>query len=493
VTNAAIRYTAIDTNSDDGGVPTLIPFNETLNPAGSFTIEAWLRPTEEGNGNAQSPLFNRDPYDASPNRSGFDFFQRDSATGWNFRMFNGDAHNKVFNITGGAYVIGEWCHLVAVYDSATPSAALYLNGVQVAFSDAPDGVYQPNTSAPFSIGGYSDGAQNPFVGDIDEVAIYTNALTDGVILAHYQNGTNASRTIAYDALVLKDNAVEYLRLDEPARAVAANSGTLGSALDATYVNATNTLTGPATPAFAGFETNNLAVNFDGATSYIELGNPVALNFTNAFTLEAWVQPAASQSTDAYIIAHGGNNDLSGEVYLGIVEGMYQIRSTSADASYPVPDEDLGKGNWVYLVGTWDGTNWSLFRNGALVSSMADTTNPTQVNNANWAIGARGKWKYAAGFPASGEQNVFAGGIDEAAIYKYALSTNQIATHYYSGLYGAQPLSYVLANDSLSLTWSAGTLQQADTINGHFADVTGATSPYVLSIEKTQKKFFRIRY
>src|SRR5439155_3489762 len=128
---------------------------------------------------------NRDPHETSPNRVGWDFFQRDSGTGWNFRMFNGDAHNKVFDITGGAYTVGQWCHLVAVYDSSVPSATLYLDGVQVAQSTTPNGTFSPNTSFPLSIGGFSDGAQNPFVGDIDEVAVYSNALSSAQVLTHY--------------------------------------------------------------------------------------------------------------------------------------------------------------------------------------------------------------------------------------------------------------------------------------------------------------------
>jgi len=92
-------------------------------------VEAWLRPTENGAGNAQSPLFNRDPNDVSPNRVGWDFFQRDSGTGWNFRMFNGDAHNKMFDITGGAIMKGsqrdklkEWInnHLASLEQDPIP-------------------------------------------------------------------------------------------------------------------------------------------------------------------------------------------------------------------------------------------------------------------------------------------------------------------------------------------------------------------------------------
>lgn len=491
--NAAIRYSAIDTNSDDGGVPTLVPFNETLNPSGSFTIEGWVRPTEDGNGNAQCPFFNRDPDDNNaPNRAGWDFFQRSSSTGWNFRMFNGNNHDKAFNITGGTYTVGQWCHLVAVYDASVPSATLYLNGVQVASqTGSAEGSYNPNTYAPMSIGGYSDGSQNPFVGDIDEFAVYTNALTAAQVQTHYQNGLNASRTVAYDKLVQADGAVEYLRLDEPARCVATNSGTLGGI--ATYVNTTNTLAGPQAPADAGFDTNNLAAYFNATTSYVELGNPAGLNFNAPITLEAWILPDASQNSYAFIIGHGDNDDYSGAVFLRINGGTYEAGSTGGSAAGSIPDGDLGGGNWIYLAGTWDGTNWNLFRNGVLVATAADSTGPSLVTNANWAIGARGKWKNASGFPAAGEQDVFSGGIDEAAIYNTALTPVQIAAHYSAGAYGAAPLAVSYTAGTATLTWSAGTLQAADSVSGPYTDVTGATSPYTLPITNTTRKFYRLSF
>jgi hypothetical protein len=492
----AMRYWAIDTNSDDGGVPTLIPFNAALNPSGSFSVEAWLRPTEDGNGNAQCPMFNRNPNDSeAPNREGWDFFQRSSTTGWNFRMFNGIGHDRVFNITGGPYTVGQWCHLVAVYDAAVPSATLYLDGVEVAAETAPEeGTFVANTNSPISIGGYSDGTQNPFVGDIDEFAMYTNALTAAQVLAHYQSGINANRSESYETLILAAKPAEYLHLDEPARAVVANSGTLGSAVNGTYVNTTNILAGPQTPEDLGFDTNNLAAEFNSTNSYLEFGNPDSLNFTNPVTLEAWILPAATQNTDAYIIGHGDNDDLGEALFLRIENGSYEVGSANADATYTIPSGDLGGGNWIHLAGTWDGTNWNLYRNGVLVATQADSIGTTPVSNANWAVGARGKWKYASGYPSSGQDYVFAGSIDEAAIYNTALSQSQIAAHYSAGAYGSTPLMISLAGSSLVLSWSAGTLQQATSVSGPYIDVSGVTgTSLTVPVSDASLKFYRLRY
>jgi hypothetical protein len=494
VADTAIGYWAIDTNSDDGGVPTVIPYNAALNTSGSFTIEAWLKPTEEGAGNAQCPLFN---CQASTENYGWDFYQRASTTGTGQHGFefymNAANGSRVADAVGGTYTIGQWTHLVAVYDSVAATATLYVNGLPVALSTGISG-YAPNPSFPLSFGGYSDGTQNPFVGSIDEVALYPSALPAAKVLAHYQNGTNAARVTPYDSLVTSDGAAGYWRLDEPARAVAANLGTLGSAINATYVNTSNILAGPQSPAFVGFETNNLAAPFNGVNSYIELGNPNSLNFSGAITLEAWIQPAALQNSESYIIAHGYNDSSTAENVLRIENGNYQISSyngTGHGTGFAVPPEDLGTTGWVYLAGTYDGANWNLYRNGILVATNADAIGALIVTNANWAIGARGKWKYASGYPTAGQDRQFTGGIDEAAIYNYALSPSRIAAHYSMGTYGPSPLTITHSGANVVLTWPSGTLQESTRVTGPYTNSVSVVSG--VPFAPNGMKYYRVKF
>jgi hypothetical protein len=149
-------------------------------------------------------------------------------------------------------------------------------------------------------------------------------------------------------------------------------------------------------------------------------------------------------------------------------------------------EDIGNGNWVHLAGTYDGANWNLYRNGLLVASNPDATGAVFVNNANWAIGARGRWKNTTGL-----ERLFNGMIDEVAIYNFALSSNNIAKHYTTGLAGLNPITITKAGSTITVSWSAGTLQSADNVAGPYSDVIGAVSPYTPPTSTQQ--FYRLRF
>jgi len=511
--DTAASYSAIDSNSTDGGVPTIVPYNPTLNPSGSFTIEAWLKPTIPTASNQQCPLYDRITANSPfTDRAGWDVFQQPS--GWRFRMFNGSGGNTVFNLTAAYLAVGSWQHFVAVYDATVPSLTLYTNGVQAAQSTTPSGTYAPNPSGPFAIGGfplYSNGHfENPFTGSIDEVAIYTNALSSGQILAHFQNATNALRGTTYDALVLSHNPAGYWRLSEPARNIAANSGTLAAAANGTYASVTNAInnqvdivcfstpnsvTGPQFPAYAGFESTNAAAYFSGTTNYVELVNPAGLNFSGPITLEAWVLPQPSQGSESYFVAHGYNDDGTAEDVLRIENNMYYSGSYNGAnhfAAFNVPSIDLLGANWVHVAGVYDGSQWRIYRNGALGASNADGIGALPVNNANWAVGARGRWKYATGL-----DRLFSGSIDEPAIYNVALSPARIRAHYFAGRYGtltppAPTLTITPDNaGNVILTWSDGVLQEANVVTGGYTDLLEATSPYSVPAVDAQK-FFRVR-
>jgi hypothetical protein len=187
---------------------TTLPFLTAVNPPASspFTIEFWARPT--GSDNDDVPVNNRI---GSGNRSGWVFFQRAAATGWNFRMYDGNGDLRGWDITGGTSQLNAWSHVVVTWDGS--SARLYVNGTDTNASNIGSGTYNASTTAVFSIGALADGG-SPFNGSVDEVAFYSTALSASRILEHYQT---ASSTVpgAYSSLVVADGALLYYQQNPP--------------------------------------------------------------------------------------------------------------------------------------------------------------------------------------------------------------------------------------------------------------------------------------
>jgi hypothetical protein len=539
---------------DGGGTTTQIPWTAGNNPDASipFTFESWFRPTADRMNPGPSPVNNR-LAGSAVNRTGWVIYQRDpnptyvgvpgvgeSAVGWAFRMYRGAGGSSSDVITQLPYNVGDWTHYVVTWEPTADNSGAsgvsgqwegtltaYVNGVGVASNTAalykanlganepPDDALAP---ADLAIGSYNAASNfgEELEGDIAELALYTNyVLTAEQILEHYRNGTNSQPATNYETLVLSaayDGSgnqrlipATYLRLNDPARYPAANSGTLGYVADGNLVSATNSSAGPQPPAYAGFEASNTALSLNGTNQWASLNNPSGLNFSGQITLEAWIKPGATQSDPARIISHGppiptqfdstlltvtGSMLSSNEVFLRIDGGGANYVVGSFDgtntykASYPVPAGDLGGANWIHLVGTYDGTNWRLYRNGTQVASAAAAVGALPVNGAGWAIGSTG----SGGLP--GE---FAGGIDEVAIYNTALTPTKIATHYLIGKAGTASLTITKSGGSVTITWPLGTtLQESASLSSTFTDVAGSpTIPLVVTPSGT--KFYRFRF
>ena len=439
---------------------------------------------------------------------------------WEPQVFYGDQGNGNFQYQGvlTAYVDG-----VA---AATNATAFYAANRLV-----PEDIAK--APADLAIGSYnmeSGLGSNPFEGEVAELAIYTGyVLTPAQILAHYQAGTNSNYGTNYAAMVMSaaaenpqfvDGIVErntlpasYFRLNDTAYYPAANSGSLGYVADGDLSLTTNNTAGPRPPAYAGFEAANTALPLDGVKQWASFNNPSGLEISGQITLEAWVQPGSPQGDPARIISHGpptvssflGTSpvpdfavtnapevflriDGSGANYvvgstLTVYTNNVDIGATTYSASFAVPGGDLG--NWVHLVGTYDGARWRLYRNGLQVASSVAAVGALPVINGDWAVGSTG----------NGWANNYAGGVDEVAIYNQALTAKQVAAHYVTGKAGTTALTIVNAGGgNVIVTWPAGTtLQECSTVNGTYTDVNlPGQPPNPWTHAATGTKFYRWR-
>jgi len=162
-----------------------------------------------------------------------------------------------------------------------------------------------------------------------------------------------------------------------------------------------------------------ALELDGVDDYVDLNDPQRLQITGNITLAAWIR-SAGVGGERNIIAKGYVYSPHGEIRLQLNGNSYNVGSIDAGGAAG-QHEVFGEGanadidQWVHVAGTYDGTNWNIYRNGQLLNSAEDAVGAVPVG-VGWAIGSRG-----------GDMidQLFVGQVDDVRIYNRALTEDQI--------------------------------------------------------------------
>jgi hypothetical protein len=404
-----------------------VPYFPSFNPLPPFSVECWANADTTSGTLCVFGSLQRSP----PSAAGWVFYMNGGA--WNFRMGN-TTNNYSVNLSSGAIVTNQWYHLVGTYDGTT--AIFYVNGVSVGAAATAD--FEANPSVNTAIGGRGDNAFY-FSGAVDEAAIYTNLLSASDVASHYANGTNAARAQSYSSLVLAQNPIGYWRLDDPVvKVTSPNRGSLCSAADAVYEPYGPTLgilgiatgvAGPQPPAALGFEANNLAASFYGSTVQVP---PLNLN-TNEATFVAWINPNGAENASAGIVFNRSGSTVAGLNFGPANDLRYTWANSGntynwASGLVPVPNQ------WSFValviqptyatMYLYDGTN--------LTSAVNTTDHPVQGFTGPTVIGQ----------DTSSSTRIYAGEIDEVAIFNQALTPAQILGLVGAAQYGTAPAHLV---------------------------------------------------
>jgi hypothetical protein len=441
-----------------------------LNSEPPFTIEFWAKPNlpfdpNDGtnSGGSLAPdttgvcvLSSDCPNPSQNSRSGYLFYVLPGSI--TFRLGGEGGYAATAAATNVNFATNAWTHIVGEFDGTT--ASIYINGVWQG-SGTVNNSFHINQWGPTRIGGnLLDGDEYLFLGQyiflysgyrgfdgwVDEFAVYNTLLSSNTIASHYHTATN--NPSGYDKLILASNPAGYWNMDEPAFTppnphtypFAADIGSLGN-------NGYNTYGALADqPGVLGLADDSRSVLYSGeAGSLMVDTNFIAPTFDGTgqeITLAAWIKPTTLGIGYAGDIIAQGYDDVLSETYLRIADTFDWENNGNPDVTYydvgsaedvfgggpfysaifPVPPGDIG--NWVFLVGTYDGANWNLYRNGALVGQTPDGGIGPNYVQASWSVGSRTDPNPYFGF-------FFPGSISEAAIFTNALDTNAILALYNS--------------------------------------------------------------
>jgi len=349
-----------------------------------------------------------------------------------------------YNASGSTVLsAGTWYHIVGTFDGS--NVKVYVDGVLEGTTAASGSLDQ--TADIVSIAkGVNNNTYN-FNGKIDEVAIWDSALTAAQVTQVYNNGYPRDLTfispiswwrLGEDAYFVSPDFTIPNKITGAPNAVTANmddvdlvanapgsfGGGLGYSLDVedrigdakeSTANSVsynmiqaNRISYPAGYVPTQVD-NDYAMAFDGISTYIDVGT---ISLGTIFTVSCWVNFNSFSATTGIIFGGGVS-----------YYALYAPNSTTiwayfgGGSSFTVP----ALSGWNNLVFTRNGGDGELFLNG--VSQGTKTTYGANNFDLNF-IGCENQ--------AGGTEYYVDGEIDEAAVFDYVLSANQIQQDIYGG-------------------------------------------------------------
>ncbi len=412
-----------------------------LNPP--FSVECWFNTTNASSAGNDiwsqmgNVGLNNGFYNAGGTTAGIRLFV--GSGGYTLYTYDPGKNNLISSTMSAASPV--WCHMVVTCDAST-NFAVYIDGT-LSKTNAGVGKFTPDFWTPFEVGN-GLGNTRTMDGNVDELAIYTNVISD--IAQHYSDGTNPAPATSYFYDVTNDKPVIYLRMDGPAyTAPAAATWPVLTNYGSVHANGVYTpgtmpgvVTGPANPngmPFSGV-TNNVA-ELSGVSSYADAGYATAYNPTGPtpFSVIAMFRGNPCDGRTNSIVGHSDNSwhvllDPFGrlECHLGIDPGSAIITTNV-----------YNDGSWHQLVEVYrpnsnvnlPGTN-ALYVDGVLntMVNTVSTNGITPGTNLDVIIGSDSQYTNPpVGDPFAGVGQQFAGQVCEVALFTNALTSGQIRTLY----------------------------------------------------------------
>lgn len=316
------------------------------------------------------------------------------------------------------YTGGEWVHITMVHSGGTLYA--YKNGVLIGTTPSGDtNTFRDDLQMAF--GGSQFGGQIPkFQGQVDEVAMWSTALTQGVIRDWLYREIDSSHPNWADL------GAYYKMSDGTGATVTDNS--------AGPSNHPGTLVGTPDWVHSGaFSGPRNALNFDGVDDTVVISDHSSLDLSSGLTFEAWVNPGDWSNGSATPLAVKGD---------GIIPAInYYFGKSSTDAmqfSYynggrvdvvDTSGASFSNGTWYHLAYVVDVANNKIgfYRNGSLLGEVSQdfTSTPLLTNNQDLLLA---RYLNGADLP-------FQGQLDEVRLWNDVRTIDEIRMNMFQTLVG----------------------------------------------------------
>jgi hypothetical protein len=290
--------------------------------------------------------------------------------------------------------------------------------------------------------------------------------------------------------VLALNPVAYWPLNETQDPSSGSAGVYDAAgtHDGTYLalaqNAFNSIVGvQAADGYPDFAANQGALRSTGNTDQSWATVPALDLNTNTVTMGMWIYPDGEQANSVGLFVNRNSGTQAGLGYYGTDRLGYKWNN-DASATWSFNSGLLIPTNvWSYVAMTITPTNATLYLYNSS-NGLQTAINTTPHNNQSWG-GSQANIRIGMD---NSVARTFNGKIDEVAVFNRALTQAEVLQA--AGVVVAPTLSIQPVGSQIQLTWSAGTLLEANTVNGPWTTNVN-TSPYLFTPTGPQK-FYRVQ-
>jgi hypothetical protein len=310
--------------------------------------------------------------------------------------------NAAFTISSSNLTLGVWHHAVGIFNSATQTMTLYIDGAQASSGAASD---IGATSGNLNIGQQKAGFSRYFNGTLDDVRIYNRALSATEVALLYAAGQAhvGDASVVLPAVNLLSGLVGYWPLNEGSGTVTRDYSTSGN---------TGTLVGSPTWTSGKY---GKALSFNGSSNYVTIPDPSNifsfLSSTN-FTVSLWVKPT-SIASGAFI--GKGTTDYW---YVGFSSNSLYARMSNGGAINRSLGSVIPTNKWSFVVAVFGSHAAPLiYANGVNVTNNSVSNVPFPTLSGSLTLGELNGGTF------------YSGAEDDVHIYNRALSAAEVKQLY----------------------------------------------------------------
>tara|TARA_R100001163_G_scaffold39930_1_gene30293 strand:+ start:202 stop:2097 length:1896 start_codon:yes stop_codon:yes gene_type:complete len=407
---------------DSVTVPTAF---QSIGNSNSYSISAWIKTTQNASSSLNwysgATIIELRQQQGANSHIPFNFgISYNPSGGYSFLTFG-----RSNNYTTGAEVVfstadvndGNWHHVAITID--TNDYIFYVDGSTAGsgtFSTATGDCSVSTTTSNMQIGSRSTdagvkGAYSLFNGQVDEVAVFTSALSSSDISAIYGTGSSAGTPSDLSSL----NPTAWYRMGE----------------NGVYKSPQWLL--PENSNVDNSRFSNYSLKFDGVDDYIDCGDSDTFSFGDGstdspFTFSAWVKLDSLASNRTIVSKDSGGATTREYSLFVLTTGKIRIfiKSQGGFNQQSIDSTTtLSTGQWYHIAATYNGVGGNDAADGLTLYINGSAETPTNIIKNAYVAMSNTTAPFLIGKYSTG--NLMSGLVDEVAVFNTTLSSLDISS------------------------------------------------------------------